>query len=560
MSHDLLIKNARIVDGTGGPSIHGSIGVEDGRITAVGQAAGSAKRVIDAQGLVAAPGFIDMHTHYDAQITWDPLCTPSCYHGTTTVVMSNCGYAMAPVRPADRDYVMGTFSCVEGVSKHTLVSGLPWEWETLPEYIGWLRRRGLGINAALQVGHSAVRRYLLGEEAHLREATADEVEGMTRLVRQGLEAGAIGFSTSRVAHQKGEFGEPIPSYVAAEGELFTLADVLREMDRGIIGINPRTKALDFVQEDRDQLFRLAQSTGRVVNWNEFNQRPQYPGQWRSLLDFMEGAQRNGARVYAVMRTQPMDFHFNLQGSQRFIKSDLWRDFMGLPAEQKLAWLGDGIRRAALAQALRDAPDDGRLRSERIGVTVASLEKNQGMNGRLLTDIAEEMRGDPAQVFVDLALEEGLETEFGLLGVSNDDDRAVEAMLRSPATITGISDAGAHLHTLCGVDYPTYLLSRWVRQKQAFSLEEAVKTLTSVPAGLAGLQGRGVVRPGASADLCIFDPETVAPAPLEVWHDLPGGESRHVKRAAGMHWVIVNGEVLLQQGEPSGASPGQVLTG
>jgi N-acyl-D-aspartate/D-glutamate deacylase len=383
---------------------------------------------------------------------------------------------------------------------------------------------------------------------------------MTGLVRHGLEAGAIGFSTSRVAHQKGEFGEPIPSYVAAEGELFTLVDVLREMDRGIIGINPRTKALDFVQEDRDQLFRLAQSTGRVVNWNEFNQRPQYPGQWRSLLDFMEGAQRNGARVYAVMRTQPMDFHFNLQGSQRFIKSDLWRDFMGLPAEQKMAWLGDGIRRAALAQALRDAPDDGRLRSERIGVTVASLEKNQGMNGRLLTDIAAEMRGDPAQVFVDLALEEGLETEFGLLGVSNDDDRAVEAMLRSPATITGISDAGAHLHTLCGVDYPTYLLSRWVRQKQAFSLEEAVKTLTSVPAGLAGLQGRGVVRPGASADLCIFDPETVAPAPLEVWHDLPGGESRHVKRAAGMHWVIVNGEVLLQQGEPSGASPGQVLTG
>ncbi len=549
MPYDLLIKNARIIDGSGGPSSHGNVAVTGGRIAGLGRADGQAQRVIDAHGLAVSPGFIDMHTHYDAQLAWDPLCTPSCYHGTTSVVMGNCGYALSPVRPADRDYVMGMFSSVEGVSKHTLISGLPWAWETQADYFAWLRQRGLGINVAPQVGHSAVRRYVLGAQAHERLATADEVAAMKSLVRQGMEAGAIGFSTSRVAHQKGEHGEPIPSFMAAEDEMFTLAGVLREMGRGIIGINPRTKAKDFNQEDRDQLFRLAKATGRVVNWNEFNQRWEYPDQWLSLLDYMEDAQRQGAQVYAVMRCQRMDLHFNLRHLHAAFSSPIWRAFVSLSDEEKLRRLADPASRAGMPLP----------RLEHIGVAVAALPKNRALDGRLLVDAARERGLDPTALFLDLAREEALDTEFAFFGVTNGDEAAVERMLRSPATITGISDAGAHLHSMCGVDYPTYFLSRWVREKGAFSLEQGVAGLTSAPAKVAGLRDRGVLCLGAAADLCIFDPGAIAPEPLEVWKDLPGGETRHVKRARGIEWVIVNGEPVVQKGAPTGALPGKLLS-
>ncbi|MCZ6571412.1 MAG: amidohydrolase family protein, partial [Deltaproteobacteria bacterium] len=339
MAHDILIRGGTIIDGSGAPRFRGDLALAQGRIAAVGEVDGAADHIIDAAGLVVCPGFIDLHTHYDAQVTWDPLCTPSCDHGTTTVVMGNCGYAVAPVRARDRDYSMGMFSCVEGVSKHTLASGLPWEWETQPQYLDWLRRRGLGLNVAAQVGHSAVRRFVLGPAAHERTASGDEIAEMEQLVREGLGAGAIGFTTSRVAHQKGEQGEPIPSFVAAEEEMFTLACVLRDLDRGIIGINPRTKAQDFNQEDREQLVRLARASGRVVTWNEFNQRSEYPDQWRSLLDFMESAQRQGARVYAVMRCQRLDVHFNLRDTNYLNGSSGWREFMGLSHQAKLDRLG-----------------------------------------------------------------------------------------------------------------------------------------------------------------------------------------------------------------------------
>ena len=570
MAYDLLIKNARIVDGTGAPSVHGAIGITDGRIVSVGAADGQANRVIDADGLVVAPGFVDIHTHYDAQVTWDALCTPSCFHGVTSVVMGNCGYAMSPVRPEDRDYVMGTFSCVEGVSKATLVNGMPWEWETQAEYLAWLERRGLGINVAPLVGHSAVRRYVLGAAAHERAATSEEVEAMARLVRQGMVDGAVGFSTSRVAHQKGEFGEPIPSFVAEESEIFRLADVLRELDRGIIGINPRTKALDFVQEDKDQLFRLAKATGRMLSWNEFNHRWDKPQQWSELLEYMENAQRHGAQVYAVMRCQRMDLHFNLrEGSRAFDALPAWKDLLAQGHEEKLNRLRNENARAALAAELGpamkpQAPAQGGSmfgpRLQQTAVAVAATDAYKDIQGRLLVDVAQERGMDPAVLLLDIARDEQLATELVFQGVTNGDDAAVERMLKSPATITGISDGGAHLHSMTGTDYPTYFLARWVRERGAFTLEEGVKMLTSVPAGLVGLADRGRIAPGMAADLCIFDPDRVRPLDLEIWHDLPGGEVRHVKRAEGMEWVIVNGEPLLHKGEASSAMPGRVLRG
>lgn len=560
MAYDILIRGGTIVDGSGAARFRADLALAHGRVAAIGQLDARADQIIDATDLIVCPGFIDLHTHYDAQVTWDPLCTPSADHGVTTVVMGNCGYALAPVRPRDRDYTMGMFSCVEGVSKHTLSSGLAWEWETQHQYLAWLRRRGLGVNVAAQVGHSAVRRYVLGAAAHERIASADEVAEMKQLVHQGLGAGAIGFTTSRVAHQRGENGEPIPSFAAAEEEMFELASALRDLERGIIGINPRTKAQDFVQEDRGQLVRLAKATGRVVTWNEFNQRAEYPDQWRSLLDFMEDAQQGGAQIYAVMRCQRMDIHLNLRDTRYFNGSSVWREFMGLSHELKLGRLAETEARATLAHELDQLAAKAPAWFATLGVAVAGTDENRALVGRPLADAARERGIEAGELLVDLAAEEQLETEFAFLGVTNDDDDAVETMLKSPATITGISDAGAHLHTFCGADYPTYFLAHWIREKGVLPLEEAVRTLTSLPAGLAGLRDRGVLRAGAAADVCIFDPECIAPAPLEIIRDLPGGESRHVKRAHGIEWMIVNGEVLLERGKPSGNLPGQVLEG
>ncbi len=558
MAVDLIVRGGTLVDGTGAPAFSGDLAVSAGRIAEIGRVEGPAERELDARGLVVAPGFVDLHTHYDAQLGWDPLCTPSPYHGTTTVVMGNCGYALAPVRPSDRDYVTGLFSCVEQISKDTLSAGLPWEWETQPEYLAWLERRGLGVNVAAQVGHSAIRRYVLGERAHEAEATAEEIDAMQRLIREGFDAGAVGFTTSRVAHQKGEHGEPIPSFAASEAELFALAGVLRALGRGIVGINPRTKAQDFVQEDREQLRRLARTTGRMVNWNEFNQRWEYPDQWRSLLDFKEGAQREGESVYAVMRCQRMDVGFNLRDTRFLDGSRRWRELVAAPIEEKRTRLRDPEARRILARDWRETAERFPPSFRRVGVAVAALPANASLSGRLLEDVAAERRTDPIELMLALALEEDFATEFAFCGVTNGDDEAVETMLRSPATLTGISDAGAHLHTFCGADYPTYFLSRWVREKQAFGLEEAVHSLTAAPAQLAGLSDRGVLLPGAAADLVLFDPERVAPEPLEVLHDLPGGGSRHSKRARAVECVMVNGEVLLEGGKPTGALPGRVL--
>ncbi len=556
--HDLLIRNALIVDGTGSAPRHGSVAVSHGCITGVGQVTGPSRQTIEADGLVVSPGFVDIHTHYDAQLAWDPLCTPSCFHGTTSIVMSNCGYAMAPVRPEDRDYTMGTFSCVEGVSKQTLVNGLPWEWETFPEYLAWLENRGLGINVAAQVGHSSVRRYVMGAEAHEREATVDEVAAMRKLVRKGMDAGGIGFTTSRVAHQKGEFGEPIPSFVAHEEEIFALASVLKDLGRGIIGINPRTKSLDFVQEDKDQLFNLASRTGRPVNWNEFNQRDGYPGQWRELLDYMENAQQLGAMVYAVMRCQRMDLHFNLRETNAFKSSPIWRQFMLLSEQGKLRDLEKEEVRRKLLSEMRPRFAQGGAGFDRLALAVAATDRYKAHQGRLMMDIARETGADAGELFFQIARDEALATEFAFHGVTNGDDAAVEMMIKSPGTVVGISDAGAHLHTMTGVDFPTYFLGRWVREKGAMSLEEGVKALTSTPAKLAGLGGIGVIEAGASADLCIFDPDVVGPKPVEIWDDLPGGESRHVKRANGVRDVIVNGVPLLHDGVSTEELPGKVL--
>ncbi len=558
MTLDLVIRDGTILDGNGGPGFRGDVGVAAGRIVALGSVADRGEREIDAGGRAVAPGFIDLHTHYDAQVAWDPHCTPSCFHGVTSVVMGNCGYGMAPVRKRDRDYTLGLFSQVEGVSKSTLVRGVPFEWESQDEFADWLEARGLGINVVTQVGHSSVRRFVLGEAASERPAQEEEVRAMERWVREGLSRGAAGFTTSRVPHQKGEHGEPIPSFVAEESELFALAGVLREFDGRVLGINPRSKARDFDAEDREQLVRLARHSGSAVNWNEFNQRWDYPDQWSSLLDYMEQSQASGAGIYAVMRCQRMDIPFRLSEGDGFVLTDRWKQFMQLSPGEKLSTLADTSLREGLARDIDAAFFSAEPLPRRIGVARAGSAGNAALEGRILAEVARERGVDPAMLFLEIALEEQLETVFAFCGVSNGEDAAVETMLRSPATLTGISDAGAHLHIACGADYPTYFLAHWVREKQAFSLAEGVARLTAEAADFVGLADRGRIRAGAAADLVVFDPEEVRPQAVELRDDLPGGESRQFKRARGIEFVVVNGQVAVEGDTLTGNLPGRVL--
>ena len=554
MGYDLIIKGGLIVDGSGSPAYGGDVAIQDRRIAAVGQVDGSARRTIDANGLVVSPGFVDVHTHYDAQLAWDPQATPSSYHGVTTVVMGNCGYTLAPCKPSDRDYLTGLFSSTEQVPKGTLLAGVPFEWESYGDYLGWLQRRGLGVNVVSQIGHSAVRRFVMGEAALERTATEAEVASMVELVEEAFEAGAMGFSTSQVPHQVGEMGEHIPAYFASDQEVEALAAVIKRRGRGMVCINPRTKAMGFDEKDQAFLVKLSQVAGAMVSWNDFTQREGEGERWREVLEYMEREIQRGNPVRAVARCQPTDLRFSLRTQfVRFVKLDAWREFFPLSDDGKLQALAEPSFRQRLVGSL-----DGHSSFHLAGVVQGATPATQGLAGRLLTEIASERGVKPAEAMLDIALEDRLGTQFALFAVMGGDQDAVERILKSPATVVGISDGGAHLQTFSTSDYTTYFLKHWVRERGTFTLEEGVRALTSRPARLFGITDRGLLEPGQAADVVIFDRDSVGPLPVETLHDLPGEGSRLVKQAQGVPWVLVNGEPLVEKGPVTGATPGRVL--
>jgi N-acyl-D-aspartate/D-glutamate deacylase len=554
MSYDLIIMNGRIVDGSGRAARGGNVAVQDGRIAAVGEAEGPARRTIDAAGLVVAPGFVDPHTHYDAQLAWDPYATPSCFHGVTTVLIGNCGFTLAPCRPEGREYLTGLFSTAEQVAKETLYAGVPFAWETYPEFLGWLDGRGLGVNAFTQIGHSAVRAHVMGEAALERTASEDEIARMVALVEEALAAGAAGFSTSQVAHQVDEFGRHTPSYFAADEETLALAATVKRRGRGFVCLNPRTKALDMNQRDRDFMVKLAEVSGGIVSWNDFSAKPKYPGLWRELLDYMEASQAQGRPVYAVARSNPADSRFDfIRLPIPFNQIAVLVDFYRLEAEEKLAVLADAARREPVRCAFAAHPRLAEVRVEQ-GATA----ETQAYSGRGLADIARERGAEPADMLLALALADRLATTFSLSGFSGADAAATEAILKSPATLVGISDGGAHLHTFPGGDYTSHFLADWTRERGAFTLEAAVHELTARPAQVFGLSDRGRLAPGLAADIVLFDPETVAPLAVERVADLPSGGTRIVRRARGIPWVLVNGTPIVEDGALTGERPGRLL--
>ncbi len=561
MSFDLLIRGGRVIDGTGMSGYAADVAVADGRIARIGRIEAEAERVIDADGLVVAPGFIDVHTHYDVQLDWDPLATPSCFHGVTTVLTGNCGFTLAPAKPEDVPWLASMLSRVEGMSAAALSEGFRFEGGSFADF--WDRLDGnLGVNAGSYVGHCAVRRYVMGEAASERTASADEITAMQVLVRQAMEEGALGFSTSQLEIHNDHTGRGVPSNFASPEEIVALCSVLAEFDRGAIEFIPRSLAIGYDDADRQLVLDMYRASGKPIELNILAPSPSYPLGWQKILDFATEASAQGVRLHPQFTTNKLELHLKLSDTFAFDEMPVWREVLTQPEPERSRRLRDAAWRVRLRADWED--DSARNVAFDIGtldVEDVRDEANRAWVGRKVGELAAEAGVDPLDHFFDLALQEDLETSF----VTRMDDVAkefiqhvVKSGVESPLVMAGSSDGGAHLASFVGADYTTRLLAEWV--PDTLSLEQAVWRLAGMPATVHGLVDRGFLRVGARADLVLFDPTRLAASESYLARDFPAETSRYLVDSEGYAMTIVNGQVLVEDGKPTGALPGEVLRG
>jgi len=555
MAYDLLVKNGRIIDGSGRPAFNGDVAVARGKIVELGRLDGPARRVIEADGRVVAPGFVDNHCHYDAQVLWDPLCTFSSHHGATTVIIGNCSLALAPVKAHERQKLAGMLSYVEAIPMDVLEAGVPWTWETYPEYMTAIGQR-LGVNVGTLVGHSAVRLYAMGADCSERPATDAELEAMRRVVREALEAGALGLSITRNMNHFDIAGTRIPAACAPESELFALADVLREAGTGVIqcggGTNPELKD--------GLLSRLSQACGRTIMYNTLLEQARQPGRWQKHLAHVEATAKQGIRAIPLCNPGSVVNRFTMRNCQVFRSMPTWLPILQASDGEKLAAYRNPEIRAKLRSEVEAPLGPDSTFSKRWDLMIVEepvLPKNRGLRGQHIAEIAKAQGKHPLDAFLDLVVEEDLATVFSL-GEINMDTEAVAQILGSPYAVVGLSDGGAHVQFHSNVSNPTRLLGYWVREKGIMSLELAVRRLTFDSASAFGIYDRGLLQPGMAADLVIFDPDTVRPVPEDVVHDFPSNGWRMRELAEGIHYTVVNGEVLMEKGTHTGSYPGRVL--
>jgi N-acyl-D-amino-acid deacylase len=555
MAYDIVIRGATICDGSGLPGYIGDVAIAGDRLVQVGGKAGAARRDVEADGLVVAPGFIDGHTHMDAQLLWDPLVTSSCYHGVTSIVTGNCGLSLAPCKPEDRDILLQTFSHVEGMDIDLLRRAVEWSWTDMAGYIGAVESTRPALNVGMLVGHNPLRQYVMGDDAIKRAATAEEIASMQSLLREALGAGLLGFSTNRNARHFREDGEPLPSRLAAEEELDGLGQVLAELNRGVIQMSSSSQSPERVAQLADWSLR----TGRPVVWNSILHRWSSPDQWHQLLAATEKAFARGARAWANTNVRPFNNRFNLIDGQEFDEFPTWRGLMfSSIAERTVAFRDPEVRKKLRWEAVEDPkPAAFHKRWELVYIVKPALEKNAHLRGENMAAFARSQGKDVMDAFLDLCLEENLETGFQTAHTNGDPD-AVGKIVSSPYTVLGQSDAGAHVAIDAGFGYCTLLLATYVRERGDLSLEEGIRKLTSMQAEICGISGRGLLRPGMAADVTVFDSDTVAPCEPELLHDFPGGAARLVQYAEGIHTVLVNGQVVMENGTPTGERPGKVL--
>jgi len=552
MSADIVIRGGTVIDGTGTPGRQADVAITGDTVAEIGDGL-EGKRTLDASGQVVAPGFIDVHTHYDAQVFWDPALTPSCWHGVTSVIAGNCGFSIAPCRPEHRALLGRTLEHVEDMNLATLEAGIPWDFETFPEYLDSVARHGTVLNFGAYVGHTAVRLYVMGEDGYVRaEPTERELAEMQRVVAESVAAGAAGFATSSSATHSGDAGRPVPSRLADLAELDALLQPLHDLGRGVAALLPgeRIKHAD--------VYEIQRRIRRPLTWTALLTVKGIPYH-EKVIAANDAARAEGVEVWPQVSVRPLVFSMNLREPFTFNMVPI---FAELIAE------GETVRRERYAdpewraRALDELMTRALVKPKWDVLTVSESTAHPELVGRTLDDIATEHGTTPFDVMLDLSLEEDLHTRFRAV-LANDDDDAIAWLLGREGVLLGLADSGAHVSQLCDACFATELLSRFVREREAISLEHAIHKLTGEPAQVFGLRDRGLLQEGMAADVTVFDPTTVAPGPLRRVRDFPADGERLVADApSGVTHVLVNGTPIRIDGEPVAdaveARPGRVL--
>ncbi|MBM3674510.1 MAG: amidohydrolase family protein [Actinobacteria bacterium] len=556
MAADVVIRGGTVVDGSGAPGFRADVAVTGGRISEIGPRL-EGPRELDAAGQVVSPGFVDIHSHYDAQVFWDPALTPSSFHGVTSVIAGNCGFSIAPCRPDDRELLARTLQHVEDMALDTLAAGIPWDFETFPEYLDSVARHGVALNYGCYIGHTALRIYVMGEDGYERElATADEIARMQAVVRDAMEAGAMGFATSSSSTHNGDRGRPVPSRLADLAEVETLLAPLHDLHKGVAALLPAEKI------KHADVYGLQARIGRPLTWTALLTVKGYPWHEKIIAD-NDAAWSEGGQVWPQISVRPLVFQMNLREPFTFNMVPAFAELMAGSEAARLEAYGEHAWRA---RALDDLLHGTTFRPDWGSLDIAESPKHPELVGRLVTDLAEERGCSPLDVMLDTSLDDHLETRFRSV-LANNDPEAIEWLLGRDGVLLGLADSGAHVSQLCDACFPTDVLGNWVREKEVIALEHAVHKLTGEPARVFGLDdpdgGRGRLEVGMAADITVFDPTTVAPGPLRRVRDFPAdGERLTADAPSGMTHTLVNGVAIRVDGEPRpdalASKPGRVL--
>jgi N-acyl-D-amino-acid deacylase len=564
MAYDLLIKNGWVVDGSGLPRYRGDVGVRDGRIAAIGRLRESAREVIDAEGQVVAPGFVDGHTHMDAQIFWDPLGTSSCWHGITSVVMGNCGFTLAPCAKEDRHLVIRNLQRAEDIAAEAMEAGIDWRWTTFPEFLDTLDSLPKGINYSGYIGHSALRTYVMGERAFEQAASEADLAAMEGELRNALMAGAIGFTTSRSPSHETPDSRPVASRMASWDEVRRLVGAMGELNAGIFelageGVDRKANNPDLPDYHR-RLKALAVETGRPITFGLFT-RKDAPDMWRHYVRLIEETKAAGGRMFAQVHSRALSVVLSFKTQMPFDRLPVWKELRALPLGEQQTRLRDPELRKCLVEASRERDNRRALGTEARQVAYDWIFVMDSVDPphRSVAEIARERNVDPVEAIIDLALERDMD-RFFFHPIANENQELALELIKHPQAVVTFSDSGAHVSQLMDSSLQTYLLSHWVRARQALTLEQAVRMLSFVPASYWGFTDRGLIREGMAADFVVFDPDTIAAELPEVVRDLPAGAKRLIQRTRGIAATVVNGETLLRDGKHTGAHPGRLLRG
>jgi len=561
LSYDLVIKNGMIIDGSGGARYRGDVGVRDGKIASIGRINAPADEVIDAEGHVVTPGFVDGHTHMDAQIFWDPLGSCSCYHGVTTAVMGNCGFTLAPCREAEIDYVFQNLERAEDISRAAMLEGINWAWETYPEYLDVIDKLPKGMNYAGYIGHSALRTYVMGERAFDEQASEDDLKAMVANVQDAVRAGAIGFSTSRSpAHMRPD-DRPVASRIADFSEVRAIVNGMGEIDAGIFQLAMERGNDEEVKAFHRKLVDLAQESGRPVTFGSLTRRD-HPGAWKDLYDIIEQGNLDGGRVFTQVHAREINVILSFETQLPFDDWPVWREFRQLPLAEQKTGLRDPETKRRLIEAAEGAVSNKVVSGGEAPPPQWEyfyLMDKVSWPHLSLAEIARERGVGPVEALIDVALEHDLDVFFRQ-PIINDDDEGALAIMKHPRSCVTFSDSGAHVSQIMDSSLQTHFLSYWVRDRAEFTLEQAVRMITYDTATNWGFHDRGLLREGMAADIVVFDPDRIAPQMPTVEYDLPAGAQRLKQMADGILLTVINGQVVLRNNLHTGALPGQLLRG